>query len=168
MNILHLLIVFFVSMVPLIELRGAVPIGVGLGLPEWLTLIIAIIGNMIPVPFIFWFSRKFLEWGATKKWKPLRNFCKWCLKKGEKAGKKLVEKKDSSNHAAETRNGIYIALLLFVGIPFPGTGAWTGTLAASFLDLNFKKTVIAVMCGVLLAGLIMLALSLGLFGVIIH
>ncbi|MBR2600968.1 small multi-drug export protein [Candidatus Saccharibacteria bacterium] len=155
MSILHLVIVFFVSMVPLIELRGAVPIGVGLGLPEWLTLIIAIIGNMIPVPFIFLFSRKFLEWGAKKKWKPLNKFCNWCLKKGEKAGKKLQNSKSA-----------YIGLLFFVGIPLPGTGAWTGTLAASFLDLNFKKTIFAVMGGVLLAGIIMLAISLGVFGVV--
>ncbi len=166
MNFLHLLLVLIVSMVPLIELRGAVPIGVGLGLPEWLTLIVAIIGNMLPVPFIYKFSRKFLEWGAERKWKSLRKFCRWCLKKGERAGKKLVAKKDQKSKS--TRNGIYIALLFFVGIPIPGTGAWTGTLAASFLDLNFKKTVIAVMCGVLLAGLIMLAISLGLFSFIFH
>lgn len=166
MNIIHLLIVFFVSMVPLIELRGAVPIGVGLGLPEWLTLIIAIIGNMIPVPFIYLFSRKFLEWGAKQKWKPLHKFCKFCLKKGEKAGHKLLEKKDSNNGEKSVRNSVYVALFLFVGIPIPGTGAWTGTLAASLLDLGLKKTTIAVMCGVVLAGLIMLAVSLGLFGVV--
>lgn len=155
-------------MVPLIELRGAVPIGVGLGLPEWLTLIIAVLGNMLPVPFIYKFSRRFLEWGAQKKWKPLRQFCKWCLKKGEKAGYKLLDKKNKRNTKKETRIGIYVALFLFVGIPLPGTGAWTGTLAASFLNLDFKKTVAAVMCGVLLAGLIMLAISLGLFSFIFH
>lgn len=155
-------------MVPLIELRGAVPIGVGLGLPEWLTLIIAVLGNMLPVPFIYKFSRRFLEWGAQKKWKPLRQFCKWCLKKGEKAGHKLLDKKNKRGAKKETRIGIYVALFLFVGIPLPGTGAWTGTLAASFLNLDFKKTVAAVTCGVLLAGLIMLTISLGLFSFIFH
>ena len=155
-------------MVPLIELRGAVPIGVGLGLPELLTLVVAVIGNILPVPFIYKFSRRFLEWGAQKKWKPLCKFCKWCLKKGEKAGRKLLDKKNKRGAKKETRIGIYVALFLFVGIPLPGTGAWTGTLAASFLNLDFKKTVAAVMCGVLLAGLIMLAISLGLFSFIFH
>ena len=153
--LINLLIVFFVSMVPIIELRGAVPIGVGLGLPEWLTLLVAVIGNMVPVPFIFLFSRKILEWGKGKKLtkKPFT----WILKKGDKAGKKLL---------AKTGSSIYIALLFFVGIPVPGTGAWTGTLAASLLDLDFKKTTYAVLAGVLLAGLIMLAASFGLFKVI--
>ena len=144
-------------MVPLVELRGAIPIGVGMGLPEWLTLVIAIIGNMVPVPFIYLFARKILEWGKDVKWKPLRKFCKFCLRKGERAGKKLEEKAGRS---------LYLALFLFVGIPLPGTGAWTGTLGASILDLDFKKTVIAVLSGVLFAGLIMLAISFGVFNVI--
>ena len=141
-------------MVPLIELRGAVPIGVGLGLVEWITLIVAVIGNMIPVPFIYKFSRRILEWGDKSRWKPFQKFCHFCLKKGDKAGKKLLKKTGSS---------IYFALFLFVGIPVPGTGAWTGTLAASLLDLDFKKTVYAVLGGVLLAGCIMLTLSFGVF-----
>ena len=157
MFLLHCLIVFFVSMVPVIELRGAVPIGVGLGLPEILTLIIAIIGNMIPVPFIYKFSRKLLDIGKDCKWQPIQKFCNWCLKKGEKAGKKLQKK---------TGDSIYLALFLFVGIPIPGTGVWTGTLAASLLDLDFKKTVKSIICGVLLAGCIMLAVSLGVFNLI--
>ena len=172
MNIvLSCLITFFVSMVPIIELRGAIPIGVGLGVPELLALLIDVIGNMLPVPFIYKFSRRILEWGAGKSktvdgkknpkkiWKPFAKFCTFCLKKGEKAGKKLEKK---------AGNSIFLALLLFVGIPIPGTGAWTGTLAASLLDLDYKKTVIGVMCGVLLAGLIMLALSFGFFNLILH
>lgn len=144
-------------MVPLIELRGAVPIGVGFGLPEWAVFIIAMIGNFIPVPFIFIFARRFLEWGATWKWKAGRKFCKLCLRKGEKGGKKLEKKAGDS---------IYLALTLFVGIPFPGTGAWTGTLAASMLDLDKKKTYISVACGLLLACIIMTLLSLGVFNII--
>ena len=151
--------VLLISMVPLIELRGAIPVAVGmdLGLPEWLVLIIAIIGNMIPVPIIYFFARKFLEWGSKRKWKPCRQFCNFCLKKGEKAGQKLLKK---------AKGGVYFALFLFVAVPIPGTGAWTGTLAASILNLDFKKTMIAIMSGVLVAGLIMLAVSLGLFKVI--
>ena len=146
-------------MIPLIELRGAIPVAIGmdLGLPEWLVLIIAIIGNMIPIPLIYFFARKFLEWGSKKKWKPLKKFCNFCLKKGAKAGDKLL---------AKVHGGVYWALFLFVAIPVPGTGAWTGTLAASILNLDFKKTVIAIVAGVLVAGLIMLAVSLGLFRVL--
>lgn len=144
------LIAFFVSMVPLIELRMGVPIGTGMvGEENWLkVLIVCMIGNMLPVPFIFFFARKVLIWGSDKKY--TAKFFTWCLEKGEKGGKKLQEK---------AGRGMFWALLLFVGIPLPGTGAWTGTLAASMLDLDFKKSVIAVMCGVLLAGIIMTVLS---------
>lgn len=149
------IIVFFVSMVPLIELRGAIPIAVGLGLNKLISFIIAIIGNMLPVPFIYLFARKILEWGKDKK--VIGSFFTWCLNKGERGGRKLEEK---------AGKGLYWALFLFVGIPLPGTGAWTGTLAASMLKLDFKKTVLAVMAGVVLAGIIMMAVSFGLFEVI--
>ena len=144
-------------MVPVIELRGAIPIGVGLGVPEPLALLIAVIGNMIPVPFIYKFSRKLLALGQESKFKIIKKFCDFCMKKGERAGKKLQKK---------TGDSVYLALFLFVGIPIPGTGAWTGTLAVSILNLDFKKTMFAIMAGVLVAGLIMLAVSLGLFKVI--
>lgn len=149
------LIVFLISMVPLIELRGAIPYAVGFDLPIVPSLIVAVIGNMVPVPFIYLFARKVLEWGKDKKY--IGKFFTWCLEKGKKGGKKLQ---------AKAGRGLYIALLLFVGIPLPGTGAWTGTLAASFLDMGFKKSVIYVLLGVLLAGAIMLAASLGVFGAI--
>ena len=152
-----ILVVLLISMVPLVELRGAIPVAVGmdLGLPEWAVLIIAIIGNIIPVPIIYFFARKFLEWGAKRQWKPLKRFCNFCLKKGTKAGEKLLQKAGDY--------GTYFALFLFVAIPIPGTGAWTGTLAASILNLDFKKTIIAIIAGILVAGLIMLLISLGLF-----
>ena len=146
------LIVFFVSMVPIIELRGAIPYAVGFGLPLLPSYIIAIIGNMIPVPFIFLFARKVLIWGSTQKY--IGKFFTWCLKKGEKGGEKLKQ---------SAGKGLYIALLIFVGIPLPGTGAWTGTLAASLLNMDFKKSTLAVMGGVILAGIIMGILSLGVF-----
>lgn len=148
-------LVFIVSMVPVVELRGAVPIGIGMGLPGIWTLILAILGNMVPVPFIYKFARKFLEWGKDKK--RTKKFCRFCLKKGERAGKKLEK---------TTGDSLYLALVLFVGIPIPGTGAWTGTLAASLLDLNYKKTVFAVMIGILLSGMIMLAISMGVFRIV--
>lgn len=141
--------VIFISMVPLVELRGALPFAVGMDLPIIPSYIICIIGNMIPVPFIFFFARKVLEWGADKKY--IGKFFSFCLEKGHKGGEKLKEK---------AGRGLFVALLLFVGIPLPGTGAWTGTLAASILDMDFKKSVIAVMAGVLLAGIIMAVLSI--------
>ncbi len=149
------LLVFLVSMVPIVELRGAIPIAVGMGLDKLPSFIIAIIGNMIPVPFIYLFARKVLTWGKDKK--IIGKFCNFCLKKGEKGGQKLE---------AKAGKGLYVALLLFVGIPLPGTGAWTGTLAASILNMDFKKSVIAVTLGVLLAGLIMMAISFGVFELI--
>ena len=145
--------VFFVSMVPLVELRGSIIISQGLQLPVLSFYIVAIIGDMLPVPVIYLFARKVLVWGADKP--VIGKFFSWCLEKGEKGGKKLQEK---------AGRGLFIALLLFVGIPLPGTGAWTGTLAASILDMDFKSTIIAVMLGVLLAGIIMMVLSVAGFG----
>lgn len=139
-------------MIPLIELRGAIPVSQALQMPVVSSYIVCILGNMIPVPIIYLFARKFLEWGQDKKL--IGGICKFFLVKGTAAGQKMQEK---------AGKGIFIALLLFVGIPLPGTGAWTGTLAASLLDMKFRDTVIAVMLGVLLAGLIMMAGSLGLF-----
>ena len=159
--VLKYFIVFLISMVPLIELRGAIPFGlseafdVALNSDIWhivLLYVVAIIGNMLPVPFIFFFARKVLEWGADKKF--IGKFFTFCLNKGEKAGKKLQSK---------AGRGLYFALFLFVGIPLPGTGAWTGTLAASFLDMDFKKSSIAVMTGVILAGIIIVLASAGVF-----
>ena len=149
------LIIFLISMVPLIELRGAIPVSQAMQLPIIPSYIICILGHMIPVPIIYLFARKFLEWGQNKK--IIGGICRFFLEKGTKAGDKLQSK---------AGRGIFLALLLFVGIPLPGTGAWTGTLAASFLNMKFKQTVIAVMLGVLLAGLIMMAGSLGLFSAI--
>ena len=153
--IIHYLIIFFISMVPLIELRGAIPYAVGFGLPLVPSYIICILGNMLPVPIIFLFARKVLEWGADKP--VIGKFFTFCLEKGHKVGVKLQEK---------AGKGLFVALLLFVGIPVPGTGAWTGTLAASLLDMDFKSSVIAVLLGVVLAGVIMGLLSAGLFGAI--
>ena len=138
------ILTFLISMVPLIELRGAIPIGkrMGVSLPD--AVVISMIGNMVPMPFIFFFARKVLEWGKDKP--VIGGFFRFCLEKGHKGGEKLKKKAGSK--------GMFWALLLFVGIPLPGTGAWTGTLAASMLDLDFKKSVIAVVSGVALAAAI--------------
>ena len=144
------LTVFFVSMVPLIELRGAIPYGVIFGLPLWSTYIIAIIGNMIPVPFIYLFARKFLIWGYHK---PLIGpFCRFCINKGEKGGRALE---------AKAGKGMTVALLLFVGIPLPGTGAWTGALIAAVLNMRLKRAVPVIFLGVVIAGCIITLLTHG-------
>ena len=135
-------------MVPLIELRGAIPISQIMGLSVIPSFIVCMVGNMIPVPIIYLFARKVLEWGKDKP--VIGKFFTFCLEKGEAGGRKLEEK---------VGRGLFVALLLFVGIPVPGTGAWTGTLAASILDMDFKQTVTAVMLGVLLAGVIMMTAS---------
>lgn len=204
--------IFFISMVPLIELRGAIPVSQALELPIVPSYIVCIIGNMIPVPIIFFFARKFLEWGADKK--GIGKICTFFLVKGAKAGRKLSGEKDdatanpanpaqnssdagesesgAANAAIEGRastpaaststassvsaaaissdskkrktgKGLFIALMLFVAIPLPGTGAWTGTLGASMLDMRFRDAVIAIILGVLIAGIIMMLGSLGVF-----
>ena len=139
------IVVFIISMVPIVELRGAIPIAEAMNLNIFLYYPIAIVGNMLPVPFIYLFARKILEWGKDKKF--IGKFFTFCLEKGEKGGQKLKK--------AAGEKGTFFALLLFVGIPLPGTGAWTGTLAASLLNLGFKTSIYAVMLGVLLAGIIM-------------
>lgn len=150
------LLIFLVSMVPIIELRGAIPIAVGMGIDFFPALITCVLGNMVPVPFIYFFARKFLLWGAKQKY--IGKICDFFLVKGEKAGQKLVAKTG--------RYGLFVALMLFVGIPLPGTGAWTGTLAASFLNMGFKSTVLSVILGVLIAGVIMAVGSTGVFSLI--
>ena len=139
------ILIFLISMVPVVELRGAIPIAVGWGLDYWTALVVCVIGNMLPVPLIYFFARKVLHWGANKKY--TRKFCCFCLEKGEKAGRELIAKTG--------RGGLFVALMLFVGIPVPGTGAWTGALAASFLKMGIRDTALSVSLGVIIAGIIM-------------
>lgn len=151
--------IFLIAMVPLIELRGALPVAYVMKAADpdfsliWAYIIIAL-GNMLPVPFIFFFARKVLEWGAKSQIPVINKFFAWCLEKGHKGGEKLQ---------AKAGRGMFVALMLFVGIPLPGTGAWTGTLAASLLDMKFKDSVLAVVCGIVLASVIVgLLCTLGL------
>ena len=150
------LLVFFVSMVPLIELRGGVPIAIGAGIHWFPAIVVCAIANMLPVPIIYLFARKVLLWGADKP--VIGKFFTYCIEKGESGGRKLVAKTG--------RGGLFVALMLFVGIPIPGTGAWTGTLAASFLDMGFKSTTAAVSLGVVMAGIIMAVTSSGVLHVL--
>ena len=147
------LMIFLVSMVPLVELRGSMIMAAGMELNFFTALIVSVVGNMLPVPIIYFFARKVLVWGADKKY--IGKFFRFCLEKGERGGQKLTK--------AAGRGGLFVALMLFVGIPLPGTGAWTGTLAASFLNMGIKSTAVAVSLGVVMAGIIMGAASTGVF-----
>lgn len=145
--------VFIVSMLPVAELRLSIPLAIGMGIDKYVAVLICIIGNIVPIPFIYYFARRVLQWGAERKY--IGRFCKTFLSRGERAGQKLVNKTG--------RYGIFVALMIFVGIPLPGTGAWTGAMGASFLDLGPKTTFFAVALGVVIAGCIMtLASVIGL------
>lgn len=146
----HYLFVFFLSMVPLIELRGAIPIAVGLGIDPIRAIFVCAVGNLLPVPVIYFFARKFLNWGLDKRY--ISRICHFFHDKGERAGAKLSRKAGKA--------GLMVALALFVGIPIPGTGAWTGTLGASFLNMGIKETALSVGAGVAIAAVIMTAVSL--------
>lgn len=150
------LLIFLVSMVPLIELRGSIVMAVGMNLDYFTALAVSVVGNMLPVPVIYFFARKVLLWGADRKY--IGKFFRYCLEKGEKGGRKLT--------ARAGRGGLFVALMLFVGIPLPGTGAWTGTLAASFLNMGIKTTAASVSLGVVIAGIIMGVASTGVFSII--
>lgn len=149
----YYLLVFLISMVPVVELRGAIPVGLGLGLEPLPTYLVCVLGNMLPVPVIYLFARRFLIWGCDKPF--IGKICRFFIVKGEKAGRALE---------AKAGRGLTVALLLFVGIPLPGTGAWTGTLAGSVLDMKFKDVLVACMGGVLLAGVIIGLASAGFLG----
>lgn len=151
------LTVFLISMVPLIELRGGVPVAVmTMGLPSLPSIVVCALGNMLPVPIIYLFARKVLLWGADKPY--IGKFFRFCLEKGERGGRKLAKKAG--------RGGLFVALMLFVGIPIPGTGAWTGTLAASFLNMGLKSTTLSVSLGVAIAGVIMATASSGVLHIL--
>ena len=139
-----------VSMLPVIELRGAIPVGVGLGLPVWQAALISVIGNLLPVPFIIAFVRTIMDWLRTKS-DHARRFVQWLERKG--TGKK----------AERVRQTQFWGLLLFVAVPLPGTGAWTGALVAALLNMRMKRALPPIMLGVLIAGLIV---SLATAGVI--
>ncbi len=140
--LLKSLIVFGVSMVPLIELRGAVPIGTGMGLDWVTTLIISIIGNCLPIPFILFFIKAILKWMRGCSIPLFSKISNWLYKKAEK------------NRAAVEKYAVF-GLFVFVAIPLPGTGAWTGALVASVFDIPKTKACISIFTGVVTAGLIM-------------
>ena len=144
------LCVFFCSLLPIIECRGAIPLGFALGLPWWQTFLLSAAGNILPVPFILLFIRAILNYLTKSKIKPFYRFGNWLEEKVEK-------------HKGTIERYSYMGVLIFVAVPFPGTGAWTGTLIASVLKLDPKKSFLAALGGVLIASTIMTVLSAGIF-----
>ncbi len=138
--------VFLCSMIPIIELRGAIPLGAALDVPPLLNYVLAVVGNLLPVPFILLFIGKILD--GMERIRCFEKMVKWLRAKAEK-GRGKVEK-----YAV-------IGLAIFVGIPLPGTGAWTGSLVAALMGMRFSKAMISAVCGVLVAGIIMSLLSYG-------
>ena len=140
--------VFLISMVPIIELRGAIPVGALMELPFWLNYILCVVGNFLPVPFILLFIRKILNWMKTVK--HLDKIALWLEEKAQK-------------HSAKVMKGVALGLFLFVAIPLPGTGAWTGSLVAALFDMRMRYALPAIFLGVCVAGLIM---TLGSYGIV--
>lgn len=143
----QLLYVLGISMVPVIELRGAIPIGLGLGLPFWPTFLTALIGNLLPVPFLILFTRRVFEWLRKKS-----GFLERLVSRMEKKAaskEKLLKKYE------------LLGLCILVAIPLPGTGAWTGSLVAAVFDIRLKHAFPVIALGVLIAGMIISGLSYG-------
>ncbi len=145
------LCVFICSMIPIIELRGAIPLGAGLGMGIFETFFLSVIGNLIPVPFILLLIRAVLDF--MKKIKGLRKIALWVEAKADK-------------HKGQIEKYAYVGLFLFVAVPLPGTGAWTGALIAALMKMKFWKSLFWIVLGVIGAGLIMSIVSFGVAGAI--
>lgn len=147
------LCVLFCSMLPIIECRGAVPLGCGLGLVWWQTYLLAVAGNLLPVPFILLFIRAILSWMTRCKVRIFNRFGGWLERKVEK-------------HKGTIEKYSYWGVALFVAVPIPGTGAWTGSLIAAMLRLDYKKSLLAAILGVLVASAVMTVISYGIKAVL--
>ena len=147
------ILVFIISLLPILELRGGLLAAALIGLDPVPSYIISIIGNILPVPFILLLINKILDW--MRKSKKFKKVAKWLDEKVEK-------------HKGQIEKYGYLGIVLFVGIPLPGTGAWTGSLIASVLEMDKKKTFFAVLAGVFIASIIMMVISFGVIGNIIH
>ena len=146
------ILTMLVSMIPVVELRGGIPFGVAAGLPVWAAWLAAVIGNLIPVPFIIVYIRRIFQW-LRKRMPKLNSMVDWLEKKAHLKGQKVTRYK-------------YLGLAIFVAIPLPGTGAWTGALAAAFLDMPLRKAIPSVVAGVLVAGTVISLLAFGVVSLV--
>ena len=174
------LYVFIISMLPIVELRGAIPMGAALNIPFYLNYLIAVVGNLLPVPFILMFIPKILDFMARFKF--FRPVVEWLRKKADKNSGKILKTKGSENgenvegESAEGESGaeedkkekmswgIFTALMIFVAVPLPGTGAWTGSLVAALFNLPKRYSFLAATLGVMISGVIMCLASYGVLG----
>ncbi len=142
-----MLVTAFVSMLPILELRAAIPLGVSLGLNVWTATLVALVGNILPVPFIIIFIKRILAW----------------LSKKSRFMQKLVDKRieKTLRHKEKLSRGEFIGLMIFVAIPLPGTGAWTGALLAALLDVRLKTAFTSILLGVLIAGILVSGITFG-------
>ncbi len=145
--------VFFCSMIPIIELRGAIPMGFAFKMPFWLTYLLSVIGNMLPVPFILLFIKGILGWMGKSKIRFFKRIADWLHRKVEKNREKIAKYS-------------FWGVCFFVAIPLPVTGAWTGSLVAAMIDMKFWKALLSCLLGVMIAGVIMTVFSYGLLGLI--
>ena len=145
--------VFFCSMIPIIELRGAIPMGFAFGMPLWLTYLLSVIGNMLPVPFILLFIKVVLNWMTNSKVKFFHKIAGWLNRKVEKNRDKIAKYS-------------FWGVCFFVAVPLPVTGAWTGSLVAAMIDMKFWKALLSCLFGVMIAGVVMTVFSYGLLGLI--
>lgn len=145
------LAVLICSMIPIIELRGSIPLGALLNMPFWLNYLLSVVGNMLPIPVILLFVKVVLNWMAKCKIKLFNKIANWIFRKADKNRPKIE------------KFGFW-GLYIFVAIPLPGTGAWTGSLVAALIDMRFGKAILAVALGVLTAGVIMTLISYGVLG----
>ncbi len=181
------LYIFIISMLPIVELRGAIPVGAALNVPFYWNYLIAVVGNLLPVPLILLFIPKFLNF--LERFKPFRPMVTWLRKKAEKNSGKIIKKTESNadeigteeipagegsaeasrvmqNPAKKPRmgKGVFAALIIFVALPLPGTGAWTGSLVAALFNLPKKQSFLAATLGVMISGVIMCLASYGVVG----
>ena len=170
--------VLIISLLPIVELRGAIPVGAAIGLPFYSNYPLAVVGNMLPIPFILLFIPRFLDFLA--KFKAFRPMVLWLRKKANKHSSKVLGKdadveelavdeelllnSRESGKTLKMSKGIFLALFIFVAIPLPGTGAWTGSLVSSLFNLPKKWSFLAILLGVLAAGVIMCLASYGVIG----
>lgn len=143
---MNILLTILIAMVPVIELRGAIPIGVANGLEPWFATLLAVIGNLIPIPFILLLLTKIFDWLRDKKY--TKKLIAWLEKKAEKNRKKV------------DKFG-WLGLIILVAIPLPGTGAWTGALVASVFKMKFKPAILSIITGVIIAAIIVFAITYG-------
>ena len=158
------LYVFIISMLPIVELRGSIPVGAALGLPFYSNYLLSIIGNLLPVPFVLLFIPRILDFLARFKF--FRPVVEWLRKKADKHSKRVLkdENDETDGKSGRMSRGIFAALMLFVAIPLPGTGAWTGSLIAALFNLPRKWSLLAICIGVLISGCIMTLASYGVLG----